>query len=166
MRQRIEIGAEGEAAFQLRAMREGLKVCRPFEPAEGYDAIVDNGRRCWKVQVKSTETRQRKKSYSVSCGRGKRKEAYRESEVDFLAIHVIPEETWFIVPIEVVAGRVRMTVPSKTCEDLGPMGRWIGRWDLLVWGKWRDRPDRKPTKADLPERTWGRGRQASSRART
>ena len=154
-----EVGAEGEAAFQARAIREGLKVCRSFQEGLDYDFIVDNGPRCWKVQVKATETLVGKTSYHVASGYGKRRrKAYSAEQLDFLIVYVIPEDTWFIVPIEVIAGRLTMAVPSKYRENLGPMGQWLGRWDLLLYGKWRERPSGKPTKGDLSLARWGRGK--------
>jgi len=46
------LGDVAEATFLCRATEEGFRVARPFSDDSRYDAIVDNGRKRWLVQVK------------------------------------------------------------------------------------------------------------------
>jgi hypothetical protein len=103
---RHRVGEIGEAAFVLRAIRMGLKVARPLSGREGYDYILDNGRRrCWRVQVKATETRSSKTSYHINAGKGAdQKTAYAWGEIDFFVIVILPEDTWFILPWSALKG--------------------------------------------------------------
>jgi len=45
-------GRATEARFIADASSRGLIVSRPFTEAPGYDAVVDNGRRLIRVQIK------------------------------------------------------------------------------------------------------------------
>ena len=47
-------------------------------------------------------------------------------------IHVIPEDTFFILPWEALKGRVGLTVPSVRRKSLGAFAKHLGRWDLLL----------------------------------
>lgn len=127
------VGEVGEATFVYRATQLGLKVAKPMSGKESYDYILDNRPRCWKVQVKTTETLASKLSYRVNCGKGAtQKEAYAEGEIDFLVIHVIPEDAFYILPWEALEGRVGLIVPSLRRKDLGAFAQHLGRWDLLT----------------------------------
>jgi hypothetical protein len=53
-------------------------VVKPYGDSERYDCILDAGHRLWRVQA---------------------------SEIDFFAAYIIPEETWFILPVELVVSR-------------------------------------------------------------
>jgi hypothetical protein len=130
---RHRTGDVGETAFAYRATQAGLKVAKPLSSKESYDYIVDNGRRCWRVQVKATDTLASKMSYRINCGKGAdQKYRYEEGEIDFLVIHVIPEDTFFILPWEALKGRVGLSVPSARWRDLGAFAEHLGRWDLLL----------------------------------
>ena len=131
-RSRHRVGDLGEAAFVYRAMLAGLKLARPLSAKESYDYIVDGGRHCSKVQVKTTDTLASKMSYRINCGKGAaQKYRYEEGEIDFLVIHVIPEDTFFILPWEALKGRVGLTIPSVRRGDMGRFKQYHDRWDLL-----------------------------------
>src|SRR5258708_39854819 len=81
---RHRAGEVGETAFAYRATQAGLKVAKPLSSKESYDYIVDNGWRCAKVQVKSTETLASKMSYHINCGKGAaQKYRYEEGRATF-----------------------------------------------------------------------------------
>jgi len=131
-------GELGEIAFLHRASQEGLRVSRPFGDSEPYDFIVDNGEQRWRVQVKVTDTRHSKNSYSVKAGRrgyAKKGEAvfspYRPSEIDFLVLHFAPDNLWFILPIDALKGRTSLCF-SQRYPNRGPCAPFLERWDLLL----------------------------------
>ena len=50
----------------------------------------------------------------VNIGRGKHtKIAYTKNDIDFFAIYLLPEDAWYILPVEFAAGRVGLSVPKK-----------------------------------------------------
>ncbi len=38
---------------------------------------------------------------------------YKESDVDFIVVYVIPEETWYVIPVREVAVRTSMAIRPK-----------------------------------------------------
>jgi PD-(D/E)XK endonuclease len=99
-------GELSELAFVYRAASEGFAVAKPFGDSERYDCIVDAGHRLWRVQVKSS-TCIRNGLYRVNACRRTRQGlvCYQPCEIDFLAAYIIPETTWFILPIQAILGR-------------------------------------------------------------
>ena len=54
-----KFGRSTQARFLLDAHLHGLEVSIPFDSLPGYDMVVDNGRRLWRVQVKGA---------TIGCG--------------------------------------------------------------------------------------------------
>jgi hypothetical protein len=127
------MGELSEAAFLLRAQSLGLHVAKPWGDSERYDFIVDSGERRWRVQIKSTETI-RARGYEVQAiysVYGKGKCAYTKEEIDVLAVHIVPLDVWYLLPVEVF-------VPCKTLRfypDIECSGaRWEGyreTWEVV-----------------------------------
>jgi hypothetical protein len=68
----------------------------------------------------------------INCGKGAaQKYRYEEGEIDFLVIHVIPENMFFILPSEALKARVGLSIPSVRRGDTGRCKRYHDRWDLL-----------------------------------
>src|SRR5882762_10288710 len=88
-------GEWAELRFMSRAAEHGLRVSKPWGDSARYDFAVEHGGLFLRVQVKST-TQKRRHCYFV------RIQLYTDSEIDFLAAYIIPEDAWFILPIEVV----------------------------------------------------------------
>src|SRR5262245_50330589 len=92
-------GDLAEILFLVRAVERGLHLSKPFGDNDGYDWIVANQRNILRVQVKSTSTVVNG-LYQVNSGRRTtaRVVPYDPSEVDILAVLVVPENTWYIIP--------------------------------------------------------------------
>jgi hypothetical protein len=98
-----------ELQFMARISALGLTAAKPWGDSSRYDFIVDCDGRLIRVQVKSTTHRQRRgrgyQCHTISCGpwpRGpwrRQVRHYTSKEVDFLALYVIPEDVWFIIPV-------------------------------------------------------------------
>jgi hypothetical protein len=131
-------GELGEIAFLHRATILGLRVSKPFGDSDPYDFIVDNGRHLSRVQVKATATRHSKSSYNIKAGRrpyrGRCKKAvfspYVASEIDFLALYLVREELWFIIPIRALKGRTSLCY-SFRYPKRGPCAPYVDAWELL-----------------------------------
>ena len=137
-----KIGELGELAFRLRASILGFSVARLDGECEHYDSLVDNGRRCLRVQVKTSISKTSRHFYSVSCARtrfDRKKRAnvavpYEKGDIDFLAIYILPEDTWYIVPFEVLRGRVQLTIHAAEHAKPGELAKYKNAWHLLWKG--------------------------------
>ncbi len=136
-----QCGELGEIAFMHRAATLGLRVSQPFGDSDRYDMIVDNGERLWRMQIKTTSNLRGRRSYLVNCGRRVKKPGqkstvavpYTAAEIDFLAIYIIPEEAWYIMPVQALAGRVSMGITPQR-GNRAPYGPYAEAWNLLQPG--------------------------------
>jgi hypothetical protein len=101
---RKSLGEAGEAAFLAKATSLGFCVAKTWGDSERYDFIVDSGQKLWRVQVKSCR---HFRSYYKVTTRGAT-HAYTADEIDFIAVYIVPENLWYVIPISVVASRDKM----------------------------------------------------------
>jgi len=95
------IGEAIEAAFLAKVCKLRIPVCKPWGDSERYDFVVDWGKGLWRVQVKGGST-QDGSSYRVRAGcSGK---VFTKEDMDFVVVHIIPEDLWYVVPIEIAEG--------------------------------------------------------------
>jgi len=104
----------------------------PFGHVHRYDFIVESGKNLWRVQVK-TGTRMNRGLYDVSTRRHVNSVAvaYDESELDFLAAYIIPEETWYILPAHQVAGHRTLLFRPKGFPRRDLYAYYREAWHLL-----------------------------------
>ena len=109
-------GELAEMAFIYKAESLGFDVAKPYGDSNRYDFVVRSGQRFWKVQVKATGFIAFG-NYRVHAERIQRGRAipYTADEIDFLAVYIIPEDTWFIIP-------VRAFTPSQESSTSIPAG--------------------------------------------
>ncbi len=104
-RQTKRRGELSELAFTYKAARMGFGVAKPYGDSERYDFILDSGSKLWRVQIKSTTTllngRYHVNSHRRACGIVL---PYSPAEVDILVAYIIPEDTWYLLPIEDIRG--------------------------------------------------------------
>jgi hypothetical protein len=95
-------GETAESAFLHRAVSLGLVVSKPWGDSAPYDFIVDNGRSLFRVQVKSVLRPQREDgAYEINAGMGRHvKAAYTRRHIDVLAACILPEDIWYLIPVE------------------------------------------------------------------
>lgn len=124
-------GDSSELSFASRAIAEGLVVAFPFGNTEGYDVLVDNGSRIYKVQVKGTTTSEQRRygtCWLSSTKLGGDNRPYTTDDADFFAIQIIPLDVWYIIPI---------AENTKTKQTFYPdldncwMDKYKERWGLL-----------------------------------
>jgi hypothetical protein len=132
-------GELAESAFLHKALEMGLKVSKPFGDSERYDFIVDNGRKRWRVQVRSTRTLLHGNMYSVvACFKTHHRRGavqqvpYTDEEIDFLAVQIVPEKTWYLVPVAALHGRLRLYLYSKDHRKPGPEAKYKEAWVPLL----------------------------------
>jgi hypothetical protein len=97
----LEFGRATEARFAFDAACRGLLVSRPFDSLPSYDALVDNGVRVFKVQIKGVNpsrginsVRYRRPQYYVSLWSYGRK---RPPRFDICAIYLTGHARWMFL---------------------------------------------------------------------
>ena len=147
-----KLGEVGELAFAMRAALLGLSVARPYGESDPYDFLIDNGKRCSRVQVRCKGP-QIRPLYRVPCGRrahnpnGKAPLTvpFKKDEVHFVAIYLLGEDLWYILPLKALGGRVHVSLrPGKT----GPRDRYrryVEKWNLFL-----HKEKKSPTPKILP----------------
>jgi len=125
------LGELGEVAFMHKATSLGFGLALPYGHLHRYDFIVESGRNLWRVQVKTTAYMV-DGSYQVCIRRNTPTSslAYTESEVDFVAVYIIPEETWYILPVREVVERQALRIRPKG-RRAGRYAYYREAWHLL-----------------------------------
>src|SRR5215470_8720609 len=119
-------GEWAELKFMAAAAEQGLCVTKPWGETSQYDFVVEHKGRFVRVQVKSTGFKDRG-GYSCSV-RGSRG-AYVGDPFDFVAVNVVPEDVWFIIPEAVVHGRRSVALYPRLKKS--KYGKYRERWELL-----------------------------------
>ena len=125
-------GELAEMAFHLKATQMEFRVFKPYGDSERYDFILDSGKRLWSVQVKSTTTILNGR-YHVNSHRRTNGSvvAYTPSEIDILVAYIIPEDAWFILPIQALGTRTSLLFCFKDDPKGGLYGAYREAWGLL-----------------------------------
>ncbi|MGA8502286.1 MAG: group I intron-associated PD-(D/E)XK endonuclease [Candidatus Sulfotelmatobacter sp.] len=132
-------GEISELAFALAAARQGFGISRPYGDSERYDLILDPSHidphsrpRLVRVQVKAT-TQVVEGLYRVNAHRRINGHAvpYTLSEIDFIAAHIIPEDSWFILPLAHILGQTSLLFRPKKSRRPCPYAHYREAWPLL-----------------------------------
>jgi hypothetical protein len=151
-------GEISELAFALAAARYGFGISKPFGDSERYDVILDpshlpsviptdaqrkraNSRpllfdcprpRLVRVQVKSS-TQLLNGLYHINAHRriNGRAVPYKLSEIDFIAAYIIPEDSWFILPLPHVLGQTSLLFRPKRSRLPGLYDSYREAWHYL-----------------------------------
>jgi hypothetical protein len=132
-------GEAVEAEFLARASSLGFRVSKPWGDSDRYDFVVEGEQGFWRVQVKLTTCR-RGAAYFLSLGMGGR--SYTGEEIDFLVVYIVPENLWYILPIEMVASLKSLGLRPHTRRS--KFDRYREAWCLLESSRkargWKDVP--------------------------
>ena len=104
-------GDLAEMQFMAAAASRGFAVSKPYGDNEKYDLILDVGRRMWRVQVKSSAAMHHR-GYAVraSWRTSYRQISYKPSQVDFMAVTIVGEGIWYVIPVRALAGRLTINL--------------------------------------------------------
>jgi hypothetical protein len=108
-------------------------VASPWGYGHPYDFIVQSGPHLWRVQVKVSSFLING-FYEVTVCRRTRggRHPYRESEVDFIVAHIIPEDRWYIVPVREVVGRTSLLFrASNAIHHRDPYAHYLDAWEQM-----------------------------------
>ncbi len=140
-------GEWAELVFMARAAGLGFNVLRPHGDSMPFDVVLECRGRFIRVQVKSVgKMKPSRRSYRVSisrCGAGR--VSYSRREIDFIAVLAIPEDAWFIIPVEKVGMRRNIWIPAMSEPLNREFEPYREAWHLI------GRPRKKRTR-------WGRAR--------
>jgi hypothetical protein len=100
-------GEWAELRFMAAAAEHGLHVTKPWGETLEYDFIVEREAKFVRVQVKSTGFKDRS---GYSCAVRRCRGAYEGNPFDFLAVYLVPEDLWYIIPEEVVHGKKSVAI--------------------------------------------------------
>jgi PD-(D/E)XK endonuclease len=125
-------GEQGELAFLSKASNLGFAVSLPYGHMQRYDFVVDGGGHMWRVQVKTTN-HMLNGLYLVGIHHraNRRARNYTESEIDFVAIYILPEQTWYILPVREVTEHRSLLFRPRGYHRRDPYAHYREAWHLL-----------------------------------
>jgi hypothetical protein len=103
-------GEAVEAVFLGKASLLGFVVAKPWGESHRYDLVVDSGI-FLRVQVKCTTCFHRSR-YCLSLKNNGL--VYTADDIDLLAVYVIPKDVWYLLPVEMVAGKTALELAPGT----------------------------------------------------
>ena len=123
-------GEAAQAAFLARATALNSGVLIPWGDSERYDTVVDFGRGLFRVQVKSataySENRYRVKTTGASGL------VYTSKEIDFFVAYIVPENIWYIIPIQAIGQRKGIRFyPTTRRQSKAMFEKYREAWCLL-----------------------------------
>jgi hypothetical protein len=129
-------GEWAEQVLVLRVMEMELNPSRPISASLAYDHMVENPKRgtAKRIQVKSTASQGRYGEYSVTIARSPRwhaKQGYTAREVDLIAVYVIPENAWYIIPVRALRGRVEIRLRPQGPGRMTRYEKYREAWHLM-----------------------------------
>src|SRR5882757_8667788 len=84
-----------ELRFMAAAAEHDLNVTKPWGDSAQYDFILEHNRRFLRIQVKSTQFRD---GGAYPCAVRGSHFRYDWDAFDFLAVYILPEDAWYIIP--------------------------------------------------------------------
>jgi hypothetical protein len=120
-------GEWAELRFMAAAAEHGLHVTKPWGETLEYDFIVEHAAKFVRVQVKSTGFVD---GGGYSCSVRRCRGAYEGDPFDYLAVYLVPEDLWYIIPEKVVHGQRSIALYPQRRKS--KYGRYRERWSLLA----------------------------------
>jgi PD-(D/E)XK nuclease superfamily protein len=119
-------GEWAELRFMARAAEHGLCITKPWGEMSHYDFAIEYQGHFLRVQVKSTK---RKRKGHYVCNVLTSGKPYKMGQIDFVAAYVIPEDVWYIIPVDAFCGRwyIHFSLDLKTSK----YGQYREAWHLL-----------------------------------
>jgi hypothetical protein len=107
-------GRRGRITEQKAAtilMEHGYNVSEPLDPSSSlYDFIADNGTQTIKLQVKLARVRKRYYEAKLEHLAGNKRMPYVAGSFDYFVIQLPGTDTWYIIPLSVVLGRLAISL--------------------------------------------------------
>jgi len=133
-RSRKERGEIAETAFLVKAMRMGFGVAKPWGERGRYDFIVDTKERLWRVQVKSAHHASAEGGYTIHAHGNDGSRPYTKDEIDLLVAYVVPEDVWYVIPVEAFQEFTSMKLFPSSKRRRSRHERYREAWCWLACG--------------------------------
>ena len=129
-------GEWAEVCFAAEVLRRGWRISRPYGDSCRYDCIVDVGGHLSRVQIKAVAARSnaRFRPYNVSLIHHKYYYLlYSPRDVDVMAVLILPQAMWYIVPLTAVKGRRHISFAGNK-EITGGLEKYREAWEYFLIG--------------------------------
>lgn len=124
-------GEWAEIQFMAKAAKLGLQISKPWSELSRYDIVIGTPGHFISVQIKSTINQRPDGCYQCKIATCNKAKPYQPGEFDFLAVYVIAEDVWYIIPAGLVVrgkrGGIRL-YPSSPNSKYAP---YKEAWHLL-----------------------------------
>jgi PD-(D/E)XK nuclease superfamily protein len=124
-------GEVAEAAFLHKAASLGFSVAKPWGESDRYDFIVENGVHSWRVQVKSAHTSALNGYGFHACG-NVHSQRYTPRDIDFLVGYVVPEDVWYVLPIQLFSAITTVKVFPTSKRRMSRYEKYREAWCLMA----------------------------------
>ena len=122
-------GEWAELQFMARVAGLGFRIAKPLGDSYRWDLVVEHEHGFHRVQVKCTSQRL---DNGYICGSHSSKgHIYTAQEIDFLAVYVIPEDIWYILPISALSGTYHAYLNPRPRRGVGKFEKYREAWHLL-----------------------------------
>lgn len=126
-----------EQMFLVEALSRGLDVSVPVGDYSQYDAIIDNGNKLLRIQIKGTASvrKDRSNAYSISCAMGAKssqKTSYSKDAYDVLVALVLRDgdKFWYVIPREEIGSLLTLKLFPNPSSN-GKWEKYRHGWDLI-----------------------------------
>jgi PD-(D/E)XK endonuclease len=120
-----------ELCFAAKAIEAGLRVSRPYGDSDRYDSVVEYSGNMNRVQIKSTAYRRPESGAYRANEICNRMGPYTTTDIDFLAMFVVPESVWYIIPVQAIAGRKSVSFRPHDPNHRSHYEQYREAWHLL-----------------------------------
>ena len=143
---RKRLGEQVEAAFLHKVTGQGLSAAKPWGDSERYDFVVDWGKGFWRVQVKAGSPCEPSR---YQAGGGGKNKPFTKEDMDFVVVHIVPKDVWYVIPIEMAEGLVKLWFNPRSTR--ARFEKYREAWCLL------DCPRKGRGRKDIPVRCRSEG---------
>jgi hypothetical protein len=121
-------GELAELRFMTKAAEHGLRMIKPWGDSSRYDFAVETGGKFLRIQVKSTSIHPG--NHFVCPLSRARQRPYEANDFDFLAVYIVPIDTWYIIPIKVIR-KHKKGIGLSPHNSLSKHAIYKEAWNLL-----------------------------------
>jgi len=125
-------GEVAEAAFLHKASSLGFTVGKTWGESDRYDFMVDTGARVLRVQVKSAYSAGEYGGYTFHAHGNTHTDVYTSADIDFLVAYIVPEDVWYILPIEIFAGISGAKIFPSSRRRMSRFEKYREAWSLMT----------------------------------
>ena len=127
-----DLGELAEVRFTIKASEKGYRISNPVFHNSKYDAVLDNGRKLYRVQIKSCYSvsyKSGKPFYEINTSYGKSsKNFYNKSIVDVIAIYIGKLNLWYVVPFKELENKVKISLRP---DGNSKYNKYLENWEFF-----------------------------------